>query len=48
MDQEAARAEALMGAQRMALKLLDAIEAAEFIRAGRTEREIELDPRPRQ
>ncbi|WP_158818823.1 M24 family metallopeptidase [Methylocapsa sp. S129] len=42
---EAARAEALMGAERMALRLLDAIEAAEFIRAGRTEREIELDIR---
>jgi hypothetical protein len=42
---EAARAEALKGAERMALKLLDAIEAAEFIKAGRTEREIELDIR---
>lgn len=42
---EAARAEALRGAERMALKLLDAIEAAQFIRAGRTEREIELDIR---
>jgi Xaa-Pro dipeptidase len=29
----------------MALKLLDAIEAAEFIKAGRTERENELDIR---
>ena len=34
-----------MGAERMALKLLDAIEAAEVISAGRTEREIELDIR---
>jgi len=42
---EAARAAALMGAERMALKLLDAIEEAEFIQAGRTEREIELDIR---
>ena len=42
---EAARAEALRGAERMALKLLDAIEAAQFIRPGRTEREIELDIR---
>jgi Xaa-Pro dipeptidase len=42
---ETARAEALMGAERMALKLLDAIEAAEFIKAGRTEREIEFDIR---
>jgi Xaa-Pro dipeptidase len=42
---EEVRAEALMGAERMALKLLDEIEAAEFIRAGRTEREIESDIR---
>ena len=32
-----------MGAERMALKLLDAIEAAGIIEAGRTEREIEMD-----
>lgn len=43
--QEIARAEALRGAERMALGLLDAIEAAGFIKAGRTEREIELDIR---
>lgn len=42
---EASRATALIGAERMALKLLDAIEAAGFIKAGRTEREIELDIR---
>src|SRR5580692_1019636 len=42
---ETVRAKALMGAERMALKLLDAIEAAEFIKAGRTEREIEFDIR---
>jgi hypothetical protein len=40
-----ARAGALMGADRMALKPLDAIEAAEFIKVGCTEREIELDIR---
>lgn len=44
-NQEAARTQALRGAERMALNLLDAIEAAEFIKAGRTEREIELDIR---
>lgn len=43
--QEAARTEALRGAERMALNLLDAIETAGFIKAGRTEREIELDIR---
>lgn len=43
--QEAARTEALRGAERMALGLLDAIEEAQFIKAGRTEREIELDIR---
>jgi Xaa-Pro dipeptidase len=42
---EAARTEALRGAERMALNLLDAIEDAQFIQAGRTEREIELDIR---
>ncbi len=42
---EAARTSALMGAEHMALGLLDAIEAADFIRAGRTEREIEQDIR---
>ncbi|WP_137934554.1 M24 family metallopeptidase [Mesorhizobium comanense] len=42
---EAARTEALRGAERMALNLLDAIEDAGFIQAGRTEREIELDIR---
>ena len=42
---EAARTLALRGAERMALGLLDAIEAAKFIKAGRTEREIELDIR---
>ena len=42
---EKARAEALMGAERMALKLLDTIEAADFVKAGRTEREIESDIR---
>ncbi|CAM5761679.1 hypothetical protein LMIY3S_00219 [Labrys miyagiensis] len=44
-DDENARAQALMGAERMALKLLDAIEEAGFIKAGRSEREIELDVR---
>lgn len=44
-SQEVARAEALRGAERMALNLLDAIEAADFIKSGRTEREIELDIR---
>lgn len=33
--QEAARTEALRGAERMALGLLDAIEEAQFIKAGR-------------
>ena len=42
---EAARTQALRGAERMALNLLDAIEDAGFIQAGRTEREIELDIR---
>ncbi|MFC3207622.1 M24 family metallopeptidase [Aquamicrobium soli] len=42
---EAARTEALRGAERMALSLLDAIEDAGFIKAGRTEREIEQDIR---
>ena len=42
---EVARAQALMGAERMALQLLDAIEESDFIKAGRTEREIELDIR---
>ncbi|TPM28297.1 M24 family metallopeptidase [Mesorhizobium sp. B2-3-4] len=42
---EAARTQALRGAERMALNLLDAIEEARFIQAGRTEREIELDIR---
>jgi Xaa-Pro dipeptidase len=40
---ETARTVALRAAERMALQMLDAIEAAGFIRAGRTEREIELD-----
>src|SRR5437868_10682697 len=44
-SQEVARTEALRGVERMALNLLDAIEAADFIKAGRTEREIELDIR---
>ncbi len=35
---EASRAAALMGAERMALKLLDAIEAADFIKAGAHDR----------
>ena len=42
---ETARAVALLGAERMALKLLDAIEAAGFIKAGRTAHEIEMDIR---
>ena len=42
---EAPRAQALIGAERKAVALLDAIEAAGYIRPGRTEREIEQDIR---
>jgi hypothetical protein len=42
---EAGRYAALIAAEEKALALLDAIEAAGLIRAGRSEREIELDIR---
>ena len=45
MSDEAARHEALIDAEDRALAMLDTIEDAGLIRAGRTEREIELDIR---